>query len=63
MGAHVRPVVQSSSIITQRLVRSEGVRSMEQLPEWFENYNENHPHKGLKMMSPREHKKLMEKIH
>jgi transposase InsO family protein len=25
------------------------------LPEWFEDYNENHPHKGLKMMSPREY--------
>lgn len=25
-----------------------------QLPHWFEDYNENHPHKGLKMFSPRE---------
>ncbi len=25
-----------------------------QLPQWFEDYNENHPHKGLKMLSPRE---------
>lgn len=25
-----------------------------QLPKWFEDYNENHPHKGLKMFSPRE---------
>lgn len=24
------------------------------LPLWFEDYNENHPHKGLKMLSPRE---------
>ena len=32
---------------------------MEQLPLWFEDYNENHPHKGLKMMSPREYIKLM----
>ena len=36
---------------------------MEQLPGWFEDYNENHPHKGLKMMSPREYKKLMERVH
>lgn len=63
MGAHVRSVVQSTSIITQRLDRSEGVRSIEQLPAWFEDYNENHPHKGLKMMSPREYKKIMERIH
>ena len=27
---------------------------MAQLPGWFEDYNENHPHKGLKMRSPRE---------
>ena len=25
-----------------------------QLPGWFEDYNENHPHKGLRMKSPRE---------
>jgi transposase InsO family protein len=24
------------------------------LPRWFEDYNENHPHKGLKMLFPRE---------
>jgi putative transposase len=28
--------------------------TMEQLPKWFEDYNDNHPHKGLKMKSPRE---------
>ena len=27
---------------------------MEQLPKWFDDYNENHPHGGLKMLSPRE---------
>jgi len=32
---------------------------MEQLPRWFEDYNENHPHKGLKMMSPREYRKSL----
>lgn len=26
-----------------------------QLPQWFEDYNENHPHKGLSMHSPREY--------
>lgn len=25
-----------------------------QLAEWFEDYNERHPHKGLRMKSPRE---------
>ena len=27
---------------------------MKRLPEWFEEYNERHPHKGLKMLTPRE---------
>lgn len=27
---------------------------MKQLPEWFEEYNELHPHKGLRMLTPRE---------
>jgi transposase InsO family protein len=27
---------------------------MAMLPDWFEDYNEVHPHKGLKMKSPRE---------
>lgn len=29
---------------------------MERLPGWFRDYNEIHPHKGLKMMSPREYR-------
>lgn len=29
---------------------------LEQLHTWFEDYNENHPHKGLKMKSPREYR-------
>ena len=35
---------------------------MENLPLWFEDYNENHPHKGLKMMSPREYIKLSNEV-
>jgi transposase InsO family protein len=31
---------------------------MRQLPNWFEDYNENHPHKGLKMKSPRKFLRL-----
>ncbi len=27
---------------------------MSQLDQWFEDYNEYHPHKGLKMKSPRQ---------
>lgn len=27
---------------------------LNQLQLWFEDYNENHPHRGLKMRSPRE---------
>ena len=33
---------------------SDAITLMNHLPEWFEDYNENAPHKGLKMMSPRE---------
>ena len=34
---------------------SSAKRVMEQLPDWFNDYNENAPHKGLNMMSPREY--------
>ena len=37
---------------------SDALTVLEQLPIWFEDYNEKHPHKGLKMMSPREYIKL-----
>ncbi len=30
---------------------------LEKVPDWFENYNENGPHKGLKMKSPREYRR------
>jgi transposase InsO family protein len=33
---------------------------MEQLPAWFEDYNERAPHKGLKMLSPRQFRRKME---
>ena len=32
---------------------------LEQLPGWIEDYNEVAPHKGLKMMSPREYRKSL----
>ncbi len=32
---------------------------LEQLPIWFEDYNEIHPHQGLKMRSPREYRKSL----
>jgi transposase InsO family protein len=31
---------------------------LEQLPKWFEDYNEQAPHKALKMKSPREYRRL-----
>ena len=34
---------------------------MEQLPQWFEDYNNNAPHKGLKMLSPREYLRSSQK--
>jgi len=32
---------------------------LQRLPEWFEDYNEIHPHKGLKMQSPREFRRAV----
>jgi transposase InsO family protein len=32
---------------------------LEQLPRWIEDYNEVHPHKGLKMLSPREFRRAL----
>ncbi len=41
---------------------TDAVTVMRQLPGWFKDYNENHPHKGLKMMSPREYRKHQNKL-
>lgn len=32
---------------------------MEQLPKWFDDYNKNHPHKGLKIRPPREYRRIV----
>lgn len=37
---------------------SDALTVMRQLPQWFESYNETAPHKGLKMLSPRQFIKL-----
>lgn len=29
---------------------------LEQLPEWLEDYNENHPHRGLNVLSTRQYR-------
>lgn len=34
----------------------DAVTVMEKLTEWMEDYNNWHPHKGLKMQSPREYR-------
>lgn len=34
--------------------RPDAMTVIEQLPGWIEDYNENHPHSGLRMRSPRE---------
>lgn len=34
--------------------RPDAVTILQQLPGWIEDYNEVHPHKGLRMRSPRE---------
>lgn len=31
---------------------------LRQLATWFHDYNENHPHKGLKMLSPRQYRRI-----
>jgi putative transposase len=40
----------------------DAVALMKQLPDWFEDYNENHPHSALKMRSPREFRRLSNKL-
>ncbi len=34
--------------------RPDALTVLQQLPDWIDDYNENHPHKGLRMLSPRE---------
>ena len=38
--------------------RPDAATVMAQLAQWFEDYNNYHPHSGLKMMSPREYRAL-----
>lgn len=40
----------------------DAIALMQRLPEWFDDYNENHPHKALKMRSPREFRRLSVKL-
>ncbi|HTZ39512.1 MAG TPA: integrase core domain-containing protein, partial [Syntrophales bacterium] len=35
---------------------------LEQLPKWFEDYNEQAPHKALKMKTPCEFRRLAAKL-
>ncbi len=35
---------------------------MEQLPNWFDDYNNSHPHKALRMRSPREYRECLNKL-
>ena len=50
-----RDYVHANSLYDARTV-------LEQLPKWFEDYNEHHPHKGLKMMSPRQFRRHTTKL-
>jgi putative transposase len=43
-------------------ILTDAITVMKQLPIWFGDYNENHPHKGLKMKSPREYRKTNNKL-
>jgi hypothetical protein len=40
----------------------DAVSVMRQLASWFEDYNETHPHKGLRMQSPREYRRATANI-
>jgi len=40
----------------------DAISVMEQLSFWFEDYNENHPHRGLKMLFPREYRRKEAKL-
>ena len=50
-----RDYVQLNDILDAKTV-------MNKLPLWFEDYNEYHHHKGLKMKSPREHRRELSKL-
>jgi putative transposase len=43
---HVSPLPDAATALTS-------------LPNWIEDYNENHPHSGLRMRSPREHRAIV----
>jgi putative transposase len=45
-------------VYLSRLESAESV--MQQLPRWFEDYNEVHPHKALRMKSPREFRRAQQ---
>ncbi len=34
--------------------RPDALTVLQQLPTWIDDYNENHPHRGLRMLSPKE---------
>jgi len=40
--------------------RPDALNVLSWLGNWFEDYNENHPHKGLRMLSPREYIRSVE---
>ena len=41
---------------------ADAVALMEQLPDWLEDYNKNHPHSARKMRSPREFRRRSDKL-
>jgi putative transposase len=43
-------------VYLSRLETAEAV--MQQLRKWFEDYNEVHPHRALRMKSPREYRRV-----
>ena len=52
VGAIILVLLGLSRVYINPLPNAETVLKL--IAEWFEDYNENHPHSGLKMRSPRE---------
>jgi len=44
-------------VVLHRLVHAQV--DLEQLPEWVKEYNENHPHCGMKMITPKEYRQSL----
>ena len=51
---HDNPAYGVASLHFAPLVAAVVRSALAQIPRWLEDYNDNHPHKALRMKSPRE---------